>query len=55
MTDEQREPLQQWTAKAKRRVTLVVSIVKGKPSVAKTARAHGLTIGEVGNGGSGFG
>ena len=45
MTDEQSEPIQRWTAK--RRVTLVVSILKGETSVAEAARAHGLTVGEI--------
>lgn len=38
-------PLRRWTAK--RRVALVVSILKGKTSVAEAARPHGLTVAEV--------
>ena len=34
-----------WTAK--RRVTLVLSILKGETSVADAARKHGLTIAEI--------
>lgn len=45
MTDELSEPIQRWTAK--RRVTLVVSILKGETSVTEAARAHGLTVGEI--------
>lgn len=45
MTEEQGDPIQRWTAK--RRVTLVLSIVKGETSIAEAARAHGLTVAEV--------
>ncbi len=45
MADEQHEPIQRWTAK--RRLTLVTSILKGETSVAEAARAHGLTVGEL--------
>ena len=41
MTDEPPEPIQRWTAK--RRVTLVMSILKGDTSITEAARAHGLT------------
>jgi transposase-like protein len=34
-----------WTAK--RRATLVVSILKGETSVAEAARKHGLTVADV--------
>ncbi len=39
------EPIERWTAK--RRVSLVVSILKGETSVAEAARTHGLTVAEV--------
>ena len=39
------EPIERWTAK--RRVTLVISILKGETSVAEAARQHGLTVAEV--------
>lgn len=42
MTDE---PIQRWTVK--RRVTLVMSILKGATSVVEAARTHGLTVGEI--------
>ncbi len=45
MTVEQQEPIQRWTAK--RRLTLVTSILKGETSVVAAARAHGLTVGEL--------
>ncbi|NWF71871.1 MAG: hypothetical protein HXY51_02335 [Nitrospirae bacterium] len=42
MASESTEPIERWTAK--RRVTLVVSILKGETSVAEAARKHGLTV-----------
>ena len=39
------EPIERWTAK--RRATLVLSILKGETSVAEAARRHGLTVAEV--------
>jgi len=45
MTSEFSEPSKRWTAK--RRVSLVVSILKGETSVAEAARTHGLTVAEV--------
>ena len=39
------EPIERWTAK--RRVSLVVSILKGETSAAEAARTHGLTVAEV--------
>src|SRR6266550_7401283 len=45
MAAEAADPIERWTAK--RRVTLVVSIVKGETSVAEAARMHGLTVAEV--------
>ena len=42
---ESAEPIERWTAK--RRVSLVVSILKGETSVAEAARTHGLTVAEV--------
>ena len=45
MNVEQQEPIQRWTAK--RRLTLVTSILKGETSVVAAARAHGLTVGEL--------
>ena len=45
MASESTDPIERWTAK--RRVTLVVSILKGETSVAEAARKHGLTVVEV--------
>lgn len=45
MASEAAAPIERWTAK--RRVTLVVSILKGVTSVAEAARTHGLTVAEV--------
>jgi transposase-like protein len=45
MASESTDPIERWTAK--RRVTLVVSILKGETSAAEAARKHGLTIAEV--------
>ena len=45
MAAEAADPIERWTAK--RRVTLVVSILKGETSVAEVARMHGLTVAEV--------
>jgi transposase-like protein len=43
--DASAEPIERWTAK--RRATLVLSLVKGETSVADAARRHGLTVAEV--------
>lgn len=43
--DASADPIERWTAK--RRATLVVSILKGETSVAEAARRHGLTVAEV--------
>ncbi|MHC9061311.1 transposase, partial [Nitrospira sp. CMX1] len=45
MATETTEPIERWTAK--RRVALVISLLKGKTSVAEAARTHGLTVAEV--------
>ncbi len=45
MAEDQGAPIQRWTAK--RRVTLVLSLVKGETSMAEAARTHGLTVAEV--------
>jgi len=45
MAAESTDTIERWTAK--RRVTLVVSILKGETSVAEAARKHGLTVAEV--------
>jgi transposase-like protein len=45
MASESADPIERWTAK--RRVALVVSLLKGEPSVAEAARTHGLTVAEV--------
>lgn len=45
MAAESAEPIERWTAK--RRVTLVVSLLKGETSVAEAARLHGLTVAEI--------
>lgn len=37
--------IQRWTAK--RRATLILSILKGETSVAEAARKHGLTVAEL--------
>jgi transposase-like protein len=47
MASESADPIERWTAK--RRVALVVSILKGEPSIAEAARQHGLTVAEVEN------
>ena len=45
MAAESTDPIERWTAK--RRVTLLVSILKGETSVVEAARKHGLTVAEV--------
>lgn len=45
MASESADPIERWTAK--RRMTLVVSLLKGETSVAEAARKHGLTVAEV--------
>ena len=45
MEQEQREPIERWTAK--RRAALILRILKGETSVAEAARQHGLTVTEV--------
>jgi transposase-like protein len=45
MAAESTDPIERWTAK--RRVTLVVSILKDETSVVEAARKHGLTVAEV--------
>jgi transposase-like protein len=45
MVDDSAESPQRWTAK--RRATLVLSILKGETSVQAAARKHGLTVAEV--------
>jgi transposase-like protein len=45
MAAESTDTIERWTAK--RRVTLVVSILKGETSVAEATRKHGLTVAEV--------
>jgi transposase-like protein len=47
MASESADPIERWTAK--RRVALVVSILKGEPSIAEAARQQGLTVAEVEN------
>jgi transposase-like protein len=42
---EQGEEVQRWTAK--RRATLVMSLLKGETTVAEAARRHGLKVAEV--------
>jgi transposase-like protein len=39
------DTIQRWTAK--RRMTLVLSILKGETTAQEAARKHGLTVGEV--------
>jgi transposase-like protein len=47
MADEQRpEEVQRWTAK--RRASLVLSLLKGETTAAEAARRHGLKVAEVG-------
>lgn len=43
--DTAAEPIERWTAK--RRATLVLSLLKGETSIAEAARRHGLTVAEV--------
>ena len=43
--DSSAEPIERWTAK--RRATLVLSLLKGDTSVAEAARRHGLTVAEI--------
>jgi transposase-like protein len=45
--DSSAEPIERWTAK--RRATLVLSLLKGDTSVAEAARRHGLTVAEIEN------
>lgn len=45
MATESVEPIERWTAK--RRVTLIVSLLKGETSAAEAARTHGLMVAEV--------
>ena len=45
MAEETADAPRRWTAK--RRVTLVVSILKGETSVPAAARKHGLTVAEI--------
>lgn len=50
--DASAEPLERGTAK--RRATLVLSILKGETSVAEAARRHGLTVVESKTGETAF-
>ena len=43
--DSSAEPIERWTAK--RRATLVLSLLKGDTSVAEAARRHGLTVAAI--------
>ena len=43
--DSLAEPIERWTAK--RRTTLILSILKGDTSVAEAARRHSLTVAEI--------
>jgi transposase-like protein len=45
MVEDSAESPQRWTAK--RRATLVLSILKGETSAQAAARKHGLTVAEV--------
>jgi len=45
MADDHSESPQRWTAK--RRATLILSILKGETSAQAVARKHGLTVAEV--------
>lgn len=45
MAEEAADTPQRWTAK--RRATLVLSIMKGETSAQAAARKHGLTVGEI--------
>ncbi len=45
MVDDSPESPQRWTAK--RRATLILSILKGETSAQAAARKHGLTVAEV--------
>ena len=43
--DSSAETIERWTAK--RRTTLILSILKGDTSVAEAARRHSLTVAEI--------
>ena len=45
MAEDNPESPQRWTAK--RRATLILSILKGETSTQAAARKHGLTVAEV--------
>jgi transposase-like protein len=45
MAEDNPESPQRWTAK--RRATLILSILKGETSAQAAARKHGLTVAEV--------
>ena len=52
MAEDNPESHQRWTAK--RRATLILSILKGETSAQAAARKHGLTVAEIESGESGF-
>src|SRR6516164_8156060 len=45
LEEEHPEEVQRWTAK--RRATLVISLLKGETTVVEAARRHGLKVAEV--------
>jgi transposase-like protein len=45
MAEEKEEEIQRWTAR--RRTSLVLSILKGETSVQEAARKHDLTVAEI--------
>jgi transposase-like protein len=45
MADEPQSEVQRWTAK--RRATLVISVLRGETTAAEAARRHGLKVAEV--------
>jgi transposase-like protein len=45
MSEPAEDSVQRWTAK--RRATLIVSILKGDTSIPEAARKHGITVAEV--------
>ncbi len=45
MATEASEPIERWMAK--RRMSLMVSLLKGDTSIAEAARTHGLTVAEI--------
>jgi len=45
MSEPAEDSVQRWTAK--RRATLIISILKGETSIPEAARKHGITVAQV--------